>query len=211
VTWFAWLVGSALAAEPVPANLANLRPVAADTDAPLRFAAWRASRGLPPETLACEPTVPKAALLCFRVWEKGSRRWVTTADLQRWSTDLPQLRAALSAEARAKVAAASLVPVEGALQTYLRLVDGDGWAAAGLLVPDAVATRLGGAPVRISVPAEGILLAWKPAGPDLDRILAVGARELYDTQQGSVSPAIFTWDGRTWAPFGEAIPTSPAP
>ena len=46
-------------------------------------------------------------------------------------------------EARAKVAAASWVPVEGTTDRYLRLVDGDGWAAAGLLVPDAVAARLG--------------------------------------------------------------------
>ena len=208
MTWLAWLVCSALGGEPASANL---RPVAADTDAPVRFAAWRASSGLSPETLACEPTLPKAVLLCFRVWEKGSRRWVTVQDLQRWGTDLPKVRAALADQARAKIAAAPLVPVDGAAQSYLRLVDGDGWAAAALLVPDAVAARLGGAPVRVSIPAEGVLLAWKAAGPELDRILAVGARELYDTQSGSVSPSIFTWDGRVWMTFGEAVPTSPTP
>jgi hypothetical protein len=208
VTWLAWPVATALAAEPA-VNLADLRPVAADTDAPVRFAAWRASSGLAPEGLACEPTLPKAVLLCFRVWEKGSRRWVTTGDLQRWGTDLPTLRAALQDHARAKVAAAPLVEVEGAHERYLRLVDGDGWAAAGLLAPDAIALRLGGTPVRVSFPAEGVLVAYRPAGPELDRILAVGARELYDTQQGSVSPAIFTWDGRAWTTFSEALPTSP--
>lgn len=185
----------------------GLRPVAADGGAPARFAAWRASSGLPAEHLACEAPVPTAVLLCFRVWEGSSRRWVTVEDLQRWTTDLGHLRTSLLARAKAKVAAAPLVAVEGMKEHYLRLLDGDGWAAAGLLVPDAVASRLGGGPIRVAWPAESLLLAWRPAGDDLDRVMAVGVKELYDTQKGSVSPTIFTWDGTAWSAFGEAVPT----
>jgi hypothetical protein len=41
--------------------------------------------------------------------------------------------------------------------------------------------------------------------------MAVGVRELYDEQDGSVSPYIFAWDGKKWTPFGEAKPSVATP
>jgi len=183
----------------------GLRPVVADTGAPGRFAAWRQEKGLPAAELACEPALPGAVLLCFRVWEGDLRRWVTRDDLARWGATTGDVRDALLPEARRRIASAEEVPIEGTTSSYLRLADGDGWAASAVLAPVALATRLGEMSVRIALPAEGVLLAWRTGDAERDRIMAVGARETYDAQPGSVSPAMFTWDGHVWTKFGEAL------
>jgi hypothetical protein len=187
----------------------SLRPVVADPGVPGRFAAWRAEKGLPPAELACEPALPGAVLLCFRLWEGTARRWITRDDLAGWGATTADLRAALLPEASRRLAAAEVVQIPGTTSTYVRLTDGDGWAASAILAPAALAARLGaeGAPIRVSLPTEGVLLAWVAGDADRDRILAVAAREIYDAQPGSVSPAVFTWDGRVWTSFGEALPT----
>jgi len=192
-----------------PAKLPEgLRPVAADTGAPGRFAEWRTGKGLAAAELACDPALPGAVLLCFRIWEGDARRWVTRDDLARWGATTTDLRAALLSEASRRIASAELVPIAGTTSTYLRLTDGDGWAASAVLAPGALAARLGATPgsIRVALPAEGVLLAWLAGDADRDRIMAVGAREIYDAQPGSVSPAVFTWDGRVWTSFGEAVP-----
>lgn len=153
----------------------------------------------------CAPLWPGAVLLCFRIWEDGARRWVTRADAERWNVGSGQLTTSVRANAAAHVARAELMPVEGTDAFYLRLVDGD-WAAAGVLAPDAVAARLGGGPVRMAVPAEGVFVAWKAGDADLDKIMAVGVRELFDQTPGPVSPRVFLWDGVRWTPFGQANP-----
>jgi hypothetical protein len=198
------LAGAALAAIPD-----GLRPVVGTADVGERFARWLGEEGMPPEHLICEPFWPEVASLCFRVWDKGKRRWVVGGDLQAWGVDEPALKAAATAGAEAKIRAAELVPIGGTKASYLRLVDGDGWAAAALLRPDIVAERLGGGPIRVAVPADSVVVAWKVQGDDIDRIMAVGVRELYDQTKGPVSPKIETWDGAKWEPFGEAHPTAP--
>lgn len=203
VTWLA--VTAAADPRPVPDGL---RPVVADVGAPGRFAAWRRESGLPAAELACESVLPGAVLLCFRIWEDGARRWVTRDDLQRWGLATSDLRSALTTEAQRRIGAAEQIAIEGG-GSYLRLADGDGWAAAGVLAPAAIAARLGPETVviRVALPAEGVLLAWRAGDADLDHVMAVGARELHDAQPASVSPAVFTWDGRVWTSFGEAVPT----
>lgn len=187
----------------------GLRPVLAPVDAPESYRAWREGRGLPPDDLLCEPAWPGLALLCYRVWEGSRRRWVTRSDLAGWGVDLPSLHAAVADASKVSIGAAELVGVEGMDARYLRLVDGDGWAAVGFLHPEGVAQKLGGVPIRVAVPAEGVLVAWRPDGLDLDRVMSVGVRELFDAQPGGVTPVVMQWDGRAWLPFGQATPKVP--
>jgi hypothetical protein len=204
------LVAFAAARPPVPDGL---RPVVADVGAPGRFAAWRKESGLPPVDLACEPALPGAVLLCFRIWEGGARRWVTVDDLRRWGLATGDLRTTLIPEALRRIETAERIAIEGTSASYLRLVDGDGWAAAAVLAPGAIAARLGAesGSVRVAFPAETVFVAWRSGDADLDRIMAVGVRELYDAQPASVSPGVFTWDGRVFTSFGEAVPSATAP
>jgi hypothetical protein len=201
----------ALASAAAPSGL---RPVVAAPDAPQRYAAWRMTEGLEPERLACDVVWPEA-LLCLRVWEDGGRRWASTRDLERWGIGLPAARASLAEAARTHVESAPLVPIEGMAAKYLRLADGDGWAAAGLLRPDLLAERLGGLPLRVAIPSQGVMVAWRAQGPEVDKVMAVGVRELFEQQPQPVTPKVYQWDGARWAPFGEAVPdgggAKPAP
>lgn len=204
----AWLVAG-VAAAAVPDGL---RPVVAAVDAPERYNVFRMTEGQDPAALACETLWPEATLLCLRVWEGGKRRWVVDGDLGRWGIAFQAARDRLAAGAADKISAAELVPIDGMPASYLRLVDGDGWAAAGVLRPDLVAARLGGGPIRVAVPSENVLLAWRAdAGPEVDRVMAIGVRELYEKQPPAVSPKVVSWDGARWIPYGEAVPAAAAP
>lgn len=187
----------------------GLRPVAAPLDAPSQYAAHLEAAGRPPAQLACGPLAAEQLLLCYRVWEGTARRWVTAADLSAWKTDLDGLRAAVVGPAQQALSGIEQKPVEGMEGTFLQLRDGDGWAVALVLHSELVRARLGGGAVRIGVPAEGMALAWAPATPELDHVMAVGVREIYEAQPGGVTPVVLTWDGTRFAPLMEARPKAP--
>ncbi|MEQ1566599.1 MAG: hypothetical protein ABMA64_13235 [Myxococcota bacterium] len=187
----------------------GLRPVVARAGAVDRYARWAALEGELPARPVCEPVWPEIVDLCYRVWDQGKRRWVVTGDLGAWAADAPALRERVASAAGEWVARAELVPIAGTPHQYLRLVDGDGWTAAGLLRPELAAERLGGGPIRMAYPAETVWIAWRAGDDELDRIMAIGVRELYDATAGSVSPRIVTWDPSApapWKPFGQAVP-----
>jgi hypothetical protein len=156
--------------------------------------------------LACEPLWPGEARVCVRFESGGARRVATRADLERWQVEPEALRAAMAEASAAHLQRAVLVPIPGMEPaSWLRLTDPDGWAAAGVLRPDLLAERLGGLPVRVAVPAAGVLVAWRTADPDVDRVMAIGVREIHDQQGGPVSDHVWQWDGRAWTPFGRAV------
>ncbi len=198
-----WLALVSIAAAGVPDDV---RPVVVEAGAPARYGHWRARRGLEAQTLVCGPLWPTVSELCFHVSDDGERRWVHGEDLARWSVDLDTLRAEVSRRARAHVAEADWVRIEGMEARYLRVSGGDGWAAAGVLHPEALRQRLGGGPVRAAMPAQGVMVAYRGRSPELDRVMAVGIRELFETLPGSVSPRVFEWAGSGWRPFGLAVP-----
>ncbi|MEQ1502962.1 MAG: hypothetical protein ABMB14_12065, partial [Myxococcota bacterium] len=134
---------------------------------------------------------------------------VGAADLRAWTVSAGDLRATVATRSDAAVAGAELVPIAGMNASYLRLVDADGWAAAGALRPELVAARLGGGAIRVAVPAQSVLVAWRVGDPAIDTVMAVGVRELFEQQPGPVSPKIHTWDAGRWTPFGEAVPKEP--
>ena len=182
----------------------GIRPVAAPVDVPAQYAAFLEKSGKKGDPLACRELWPGQALLCFRVWEKKKRRWVTEADLASWAVTVDDLAAATRTHAKDLIEGGlETVAVEGTTDSYVRFSDGDGWAASVALAPDVIAAKLG-LPFLAAIPAEGVFVAWSPGKPELDYIMAVGVRELHDQQDGSVSPKVHAWDGQRWTPFGEA-------
>jgi hypothetical protein len=184
-------------------------------DAPTQYNAWLASKGTTSteQGLACQVLWPEVARLCFRVWEEDRRRWVTTADLSAWSTDTAVLRTLVTEAAAKRLGALQeMVPIVGMKDArYLRLRDGDGWAAAGVLLPQTL-EALVGRPLRIAVPSEGVLVAWKGGNPAIDQVMAVGTREIFDAaEEPSVSPMAHGWEEGRFKPFGEAKPQSDEP
>ncbi len=89
---------------------------------------------------------------------------------------------------------------------YWLAADDQGWSAAGVLAPKALGPRVGATRFLAAAPSLDVVLAWAPDAGDLDRIMAVGAREMFEQQRGPVSPRIFAWTGSAWVPYGEAVP-----
>jgi len=198
--WIA-LAGVSMAAVPD-----GIRPVATDLAAPLRYRRHLEATGEPPSDLACDILLPGALMLCFRVWEDGALSWVDASDLARWQETTASLRAHVVARSAEQVNEAPLVGVRGLAARYVQHASGEGWAVAGLLAPEALAARAGGRPVRAALPGQDVLVAWAAGTPELDKVMAVGVRELFDKRPRPLTPRVFQWDGGAWLPFGEAVP-----
>jgi len=205
--WIGLLAPLALGAVPT-----SVRPVLAPDDAQAQHDAWEESHGHTPQPLACEEVWNKQARVCFTVVDDHTRRWVTEADLASWGVVLDAVVAAVIERARAPLSDRPRpTRIDDMQGTYWVSAEGDGWDAALLLKPEWIAARLGGAPVLVAAPAEGTVLAWRPGDAKLDKVMAVGAKRMYDSQPGSVTPMVYQWDGEHWKAFGQAVPSEPEP
>ena len=197
----AWVVRSG-AIEPIE----PIEPIAMTSDAPSRYAAWQGERGPPADELHCDTVWSDAIDVCYRARGGATPRWMHRSDVAALRGGADGLRSRVDVEAAAVVGRAAWVRVGGMAHRYLSLTTPDGWAVAGLLRPDVLSKRLGGVPIRVAMPAQGLLVAWKPSCFELDRVMAVGVRELYEEQPRRLSPKVFQWDGTSWSAFGQAVP-----
>lgn len=181
-------------------------PVAAAAEVPEAFAAWAAKKGKPEQRLPCSPLFERTVLLCYRVYEGESRRWVTSDDLASWGVEEDVLRELIVERARAHAPSVLERRHLDGLPGTLLATTGDRWALAPLLHPELLAASLGSSTVLAAVPAEDMALAWAPGSADLDRATAIGVRELYEEQPGGVSPLVFRFlVGEGWAAWLEAV------
>lgn len=197
--WWVW-VHQALAGIPD-----DVRPVIVRDGAAERYRVWQERLGLPASRILCDQGGPPGILVCYQTRDESGLRWVHDGDLATWNSSHDELRNEMIRRAPAHLGTLEWVSVRGTPDRYARIVAGDGWPAALLLAPQAMVPRLGAPPLRVAVPARGVALAFRPAGPDLDRIMAVGVREMFDTLARGVSPMVFEWDGRAWTPWGQAV------
>lgn len=210
-----WLAMAASAGIPTDAVI---RPVAASRATIDRFTAWQAGRNTSASPPHCQALPIPEVFLCFRVWEGTRRRWVTEADRAQWAMTEAQLYEMARRDCVASLRSAGFRWVRDSSSAiggrrdrarYLELVDGDGGAVAGVLCPEAVSQRLGKPTFRAAMPTEDVFLAWPAGDPELDRILAVGAREIHDQHRRSLTPQVVHFDGDRWRAFGRAVPSVP--
>lgn len=184
----------------------DLRPFAAPVDAIQLHQAQHPEA----DVLACQPLLRETAL-CFRVWHEKRRRWVTVKDVEAWETDIDGLREqVLAPAAKALANEPHQARVEGMKHRYWILQDSDGWAVAPLLHPNTLFERMGVAPtteVRVAMPTSTVFLAWPPGSPELDQVMAVAVRELYEPADDAISDLVYRWDGKGWAAWARARET----
>ena len=201
-----WWIAMWAAVASVPEDV-QVRPFAATKETLERFARWQREHGSTPVAPLCQPLVVPEIQLCFRVWEGDRRRWVTAADGARWGVTPELLERHVRGDCAEYVARAEGRVVEGDAKRYVLLADGDGWAVGGFLCPDALRGPLSGATAfRAALPAEGVLLAWPAGDLDLDRIMAVAAREIAEGQPNPLTPQVMHYDGARWQAYGRAVP-----
>ena len=209
------ILGALLTVDPAAAGLPDglqLRPVAATPGVIARFERWQVEQGRPNRPPHCQPLPFPEVHLCFRVWEGAERRWVTEADRERWGATPEELRARVLENCVESIRRAELRTVLGDDRRYLVVTDGDGWAVAGILCPDEVVARLrplqspAGQALQAALPTQEVLLAWLAGDAELDRIMAVAAREIHEQQSHPITPQVLRHDGERWRPFGRAVP-----
>ena len=61
----------------------------------------------------------------------------------------------------------------------------------------------------MAIPRSGVALAWPSGSSELDKVMAVAVREMYDAAEDSVTPMVHVWREGQFVPFGVANPTTP--
>ena len=194
-------MGAALAAD----GGAGLRLVAM---APARedaaSAAFRAAGATGSDALpACE-RVATGLLLCVVSGDGGV---VSEGALAKQGASL----ADVLAEARVRVPAAwaksppTAQSVEGMKGSWLLRAAGDGFDAAGLLVPELLKVPGATETAVVAVPVDGTVMWWTPGDADFDKVLAVGVRRMAEASEAPVSSRIYRWsaEDERWTVWGE--------
>ena len=81
---------------------------------------------------------------------------------------------------------------------------GDGFDAAGLLHPEKLSAIAGTTPV-IGIPTVGTFLMWIPGDAELDKIMAVGVRRIFEEASHPVSDKVYRWHNGAWVVWGEVV------
>jgi hypothetical protein len=148
--------------------------------------------------------------LFFTVPDGDGRRLVTLHDLGAWEVELSVLEAAALANVAAGINAQrpQVVQVEGDPRSYLLSAEGDGLDQAALFAPEALSARFAGGAVAVGLPARGVLIAFPLGDRELETMVSVGIRRLWESVEEPVSPKAYRWDGEGWVVWGEAKPSA---
>lgn len=136
----------------------------------------------------------------------GSRP-VRVTEPAEWGLDLEALSAAVSDRALAVLAAGrparqEIADMPGAAYWVSQV--GDGYDAAGLLHPERLSEIAGTTPV-VGVPAVGTFLMWIPGDAEIDKIMAVGIRRIFESAEYPVSDKVYRWHNGAWRVWGEVV------
>lgn len=158
---------------------------------------------------ACRPFA-EDLVLCLTVPEGAGAQLASRADLAGWGLD----QAAGEALAAAVVAGGIgpdrpqqiAIPDDG--RSYLLSAEGDGLDQAGLFEPERLAARFDGQPFAVAIPARGVLLAVALGDPELEQMVAVGARRVWEAADEPITPVLYAWRDGGWRAWGEARPSA---
>lgn len=192
---------------PPPAEIPEIRPMAAPADFASNIALAYEGRQTPP--LAVVPIcrlMAEQLSVCFVKGASGNLDYVTGLDLQSWAADADRIYELAKAVAVRGFGEGrpALASVEGMKGRYWVSAEADGLDAAGLLYPERLAQIAGAEPV-VAVPVQGALMFWVPGDDDFDKVMAVAVRRMYDSSDQHVSPLIYRWQETHWAVWGQAV------
>ncbi len=162
--------------------------------------------------LACRIFAEDLAL-CFTTPapDGETRRMVTLADLGAWQVELAEVEQQAVAAVAAGISEQrpGSVQVEGDTRSYLLSAEGDGLDQAGLFHPAALQARFDGGAFAVGIPARGVLIAFPLGDRELETMVGVGVRRLWESVDEPITPKMYAWDGTSWAVWGEARPSGP--
>jgi hypothetical protein len=155
--------------------------------------------------LACEDLVLNELYLCFRRVEGDRAPYVTQAELAAWGASTADLRARASSLLTTNPL--QLRKIDGGGQ-YYEVICPPGREAVVLLHPEWLST-VGPVPL-VTSPVQGVVLVWDAMDPEVNKIVAVGARKMFEGYPGAISPLVYRWNGSGFVAWGDARPRDPA-
>jgi hypothetical protein len=161
----------------------------------------------PAERLACG-SISEGLELCYRHSEEGKLPYVQQKHLEEWGARTSDLQDLVRLKTVGMVTSDrySKLTVEGVDDSvYWHSSRKDGLDAVALLHPKEAEAFVGG-PVLLAVPEAGMCILWRRGNGDLNMVLSVGVKEMYDKSSHPVSPLVYTWDEEQWVVWGEAKP-----
>ena len=161
----------------------------------------------PGDRLACS-SFSEGLELCFRYADGGKLPYVQQMHLEKWGARTSDLEDLVRLQTVGQVAGGRYAPlsVDGVKDSeYWHSNRKDGLDALALLHPKEAEAFVGG-PVLVAVPEAGMCILWRRGNGDLNMVLSVGVKEMYEKSPHPVSPLVYTWEDEQWVVWGEAMP-----
>ena len=76
------------------------------------------------------------------------------------------------------------------------------------MVTPEILTALAPVPVVVAWPVPGIVVAWVPGNPSLDRVLSVGVAKMAEESNHPISTKVYRYANEEWSVWGEAKPSA---
>ena len=172
---------------------------------PKQYQEYIESKGEKYSPLSCTDFA-EGMLLCFRYVDGEKLPYVQQQNLEQWDAKLEQIQTSAKDFAKQYVTSDryTFQKIEGMDGGYWASAKKDGWDASGLFYP-AQLQQMVGRKFLMAVPQAGMFLFWGQGNPAIDRVIAIGVKEIYKEAKQPVSPYIYEWGGEKWDVWGEAV------
>ncbi len=77
-----------------------------------------------------------------------------------------------------------------------------------VMVTPEILTSLAPVPVVVAWPVPGLVVAWVPGNPSLDRVLSVGVAKMAEESNHPISTKVYRYANEEWSVWGEAKPSA---
>jgi hypothetical protein len=61
----------------------------------------------------------------------------------------------------------------------------------------------------VTSPVQGVVLVWDGMDSEVNKIVAVGARKMFEGYPAAISPLVYRWNGAGFVAWGDARPRDP--
>jgi hypothetical protein len=143
--------------------------------------------------IACRD-VEEDLVLCLRNEDMESRWWLSNAELAELGLSFED--AVLSMSPRAEAVELESRTVHEGSGRYWLATHSDGGAESILFRPELLS--IVGARPAVAVPERGVLVVWNRGDAELDRIMAVGVRQMYENSDQPVSSKVLALVDSWW-------------
>jgi hypothetical protein len=191
-----------LANESIPVPVPNLSGALTSIELFERYREQGVVQGLSGEELrvACRE-VDEDLVLCLRNEDSELRWWLSYGELAQLGLSFEAAVAAV--EARAEQIQLEPRTVHEGTGRYWIATHSGGAPESVLFRPDLLSV-VGGAPA-VAVPERGVVIVWNRGDAELDRIMAVGVREVYEAASRPVSSKVLALVDSQWRVWLQAV------